>query len=273
MPMTDSGFQYEPKLDDEDEIKKIFPVCVDNFFDDPDIIRKLALDLEKERSVDGSWPGLRSAHLHEIDHEFHVTLFLKVLSCYYDLKNDNVSWSACHAQFQHIPAYEKGVDDIRNNGWIHRDVGDEIAGIIYLTPNADINSGTSIFRLKSEYKDSYLPYANNPSKHALYNGNRIIEEDYRKSLKSHNNKFEETMRFGNVYNRLVMYSASEYHRANSFVTNGEDRLTLVFFMRGLKSGNDERVSRYPSTRVRDKENFDDALKTRINYLYHGNNYD
>ena len=260
-----SGFSYKPILDDENELK-VFPICVDNFFDNPDLIRDFALSLPKTPSPNGSWPGKRSAPLHEIDNEFHVTLFLKIFSAYYDLKYSNFSWSSCKAYFQQISKYSNNNDNLKNMGWVHRDEGDEVAGIIYLNPNADINSGTSLFKLKSEYENNHLKHAHNPDKHALYNGNRIIEEDYIKSLEKNNNKFDETIRFGNVYNRLIVYGSQEYHRANSFVAGDEDRLTLVFFMNGIKSGTDERTGRFPLSRVRDVDNFDIKLKDRIRYV-------
>lgn len=263
--IENGGFSYKPILDDEDK-PRVFPLCVDNFFDEPDTIREWANTLPKERSVDGSWPGYRTSPLHEIDYEFHVTLFLKVLSAYYDLKYANASWSSCRAHFQVIPKYSEENHSQNNVGWIHQDDGDELAGLIYLTPNADINSGTSLFGLKKEHENTYLKYANNPHKHAMYNGMRIEEEEYKKALHHHNDKFVETVRFGNVYNRLVMYGSQEYHRANSFVTNSEDRMTLVFFMNGIKSGTDERTSRYPLSRVKDTDNFDYNLKARIKYL-------
>ncbi len=263
--IENGGFSYKPILDDEDK-PRVFPLCVDNFFDKPDTIREWANSLPKERSVEGSWPGYRTAPLHEIDNEFHITLMLKVLSAYYDLKYANVSWSSCRAHFQVIPKYSNEDDDVKNIGWIHQDDGDELAGIIYLTPNADVNSGTSLFSLKKEHENTYLKFSNNPHKHAMYNGMRIDKEEYKNALHQHNDKFLETLKFGNVYNRLIVYGSQEYHRANSFVTNSEDRMTLVFFMNGIKSGTDDRTSRYPLSRVKDSENFDQNLKARIKYL-------
>lgn len=264
--MIENGeFSYKPILDDEDKLK-VFPLCIDNFFDEPDMIREWANSLPKERSEDGSWPGYRTLPLHEIDREFQVSLVLKILSAYYDLKYTNVSWTSCNAYFHVIPKYSEDTNSLSNVGWVHQDEETDLAGIVYLTPNADVNSGTSLFNLKKEYENSYLRFSNNPQKHAMYNGMRVDEEEYKKALYQHNDKFVETARFGNVYNRLVMYSAQEYHRINSFVTNSEDRMTFVFFMRGIKSGVDERASRYPLSRVKDSDNFDNNLKARIKYL-------
>ena len=48
-------------------IKKFHNICIDNFFSNPDLIRKYALSLEYHRSKDGSWPGERSNTLNIIN--------------------------------------------------------------------------------------------------------------------------------------------------------------------------------------------------------------
>ena len=48
-------------------IKKFHNICMDNFFSNPDLIRKYALSLEYHRSKDGSWPGERSNTLNIIN--------------------------------------------------------------------------------------------------------------------------------------------------------------------------------------------------------------
>jgi hypothetical protein len=215
-------------------------------------------------SPGGHWPGKRTKPLHEIDLELHITLFLKVLSCYYDLKHANVEWTQCNAFFQKIEKYD---DDEQNVGWIHKDDGDELAGLIYLTPNANPNTGTSLFSVKPEAADKHVEFTNNPEKMAFYDGNRILKEDYLRALNEHNDMFYETIKFQNVYNRLITYSSDEYHRANSFNAGDEERLTLVFFMRGIKQGHEGmRIGRYPSTRVKDNFNFDSKFETRIRYV-------
>ena len=50
---------------------KFNPICVDNFFDNPDEIRKFGLGLKKEPHYKGSWPGERSDELFKIDEDFN----------------------------------------------------------------------------------------------------------------------------------------------------------------------------------------------------------
>ena len=254
----ESGFKYTSSERPSYQEKNFYPSCVDNFFDNPDLIREFALSLEMKPSEDGSWPGLRSKSLHEIDNEFHVNIFLKILSVYYDLKYADISWETGKAFFQSIPKY-KGSDSI-NKGWIHMDNGDELAGLVYLTPDANPDSGTSLFKLKDEFKDTYVPFARAPDKHTFYTNRKITDEDYLKSLEKWNNQFQETVRFQNLYNRLITYDANELHKANGFDSE-KNRLTLVVFMRGVKNDN---TKRSPLKRVQDKFNFDSQLKKQIN---------
>lgn len=268
MEIKSSGFEYKASIEPEVNPIKFFPVCIDNFFDNPDEIREWALSLPKEKSDDGHWPGVRTSPLHILDKQFHNTLFLKVLASYFDLKWSDVSWDECRAFFQLITPYSNNEDDMENTGWIHRDDGDDLAGLIYLTPNANLNSGTSLFNLKPEYEDSFTKYGNNPEKQAFYGEDKSIIETYRKVMLKHNNKFYEKTRFNNLYNRCILYDSNEYHKANSFSTGEDERLTLVFFMKGVKSGSlgGERKSRYPLNRVKDYENFDEKLMNRLEYV-------
>ena len=43
----------------------------------------------------------------------------------------------------------------------------------------------------------------------------------------------------NIYNRLILYEGSEYHRADHFFgdTIDNSRLTLVFFVKNIKANN------------------------------------
>lgn len=265
--MASGGFSYTPSMDNESSGKKFFPVCVDNFFDDPDFIREFALSLPMQPDPNGAWPGSRTDFLHNIDREFWQSLMLKALSSYYDLKYSNIVWDDSKVSFQLIPPWDGNKNDPTNVGWIHKDLGDDLAGLIYLTPDADPDSGTSLFNLKPEWEHIHLDYNRQPAKHMWQLGDKISREEYIKELEEHNNKFYEKTRFQNIYNRLIMYDSSEYHRANNFYTGNNDRLTCVFFLKGVKAGStEERTSRYPQNRVVDAHNFDDRLKSRIRSL-------
>ena len=70
-----------------------------------------------------------------------------------------------------------------------------------------------------------LLYTNSP----YFNKDKYIEE-----LRNYNDRFNIVTKFNNVYNRMVMWSGSEYHGANSFKGfDNEERLTLLFFINGI----------------------------------------
>lgn len=202
------------------------PVTIlDNFLDGPDKIRAWALQQEYLPSEDGRWPGLRSKPIHELDTPFFHLVCRKFFSQFYDVQNmEEISWET-KMFFQMVP---KGYD----SGWIHSDELDsQITGIVYLSPNANLNGGTSIYRNKSNLvqpihvntdikKDSYL--------------NKMSIQEAKKNKQDHNSQFEETIRISNVYNRLIGFDSHLIHAAQDFFGEGdESRLTLIFFVNKL----------------------------------------
>ena len=97
-----------------------------------------------------------------------------------------------------------------NEGWVHQDAsadkGDiDLAGLIYLTPDADPNGGTSLMRLKPEYKHRLVGQTK-PEKHFYYTGGGESQMDYTELSKEITISFK-TVRFQNIYNRLIIYDA------------------------------------------------------------------
>ena len=199
------------------------PVTVlDNFFDNPDKVRRWALQQEYLPDPEGRWPGLRSKPIHELDEPFFRNTCRKFFSQFYELhEKKEIQWV--------VSMNLQIVNEDYDSGWIHSDEEvSQITGIIYLTPNSNLNGGTSIYREKSnllqhvhqnyEYKEnSYL--------------NKISIEEAKKYKEEHNAQFEETIRVSNVYNRLIAFDSHLHHAAQDFFGEGQDsRLTLVFFV-------------------------------------------
>jgi hypothetical protein len=210
----------------------LFPtISVDNFFNNPDRVRELALSLPFHKcgteKGPGIWPGYRTEYLDIIHPEYFQLFTEKLLLLLFP------GYQRCEYEidtfFQKINSnFFNGID----SGWIHNDGSCVFAGVIYLNKNIDHNNGTSIFlpknenvrTINSEYKvEMYTNFkAENTS---LYDAKR----------KESNNQFERTITFNNVYNRMVSYDASQYHMENGFkMPEDEDRLTQVFFLKKLK---------------------------------------
>ena len=230
------------------EIRRFFPVTIDNFFDNPDRIVKYAKSLPKEHDPEGKWPGKRTEALWKIDKDLNDAILLKIMSCYYDLSYQDINWERSELYFQEISTFSKNKNDVKNRGWIHTDANandNEVAGLVYLTPDSDPDSGTSLFKVKPHKE--YVIDNRQIAKHLLYKKEEFDEAYYIKKYKEHEECFIEKTRFANIYNRMIMYDTNEFHRANSFYNDdGKDaRLTLVFFIGGILA------RKWPLERVRD----------------------
>ena len=242
---------------------RFWPVTLDNFFDNPDEIRELGLSMLKSKKgidMEGAWPGYRTEPLLEKNEELTRQIIIKILSCYWNLDFEQIFWNSCNMGFQSIPSLDKDKNNAKNKGWIHRDGNDprclhypntspvqqELAGLIYLTPDIERDTGTSLFVAK---KDQTLEHydASMEIRKKVHLGKRVNEEEIKDKWEKHRSCFVEKVRFENIYNRLIMYDTKEFHGVNSYyIPEGkDDRLTLVFFIEGI------RANKWPLQRVRE----------------------
>jgi hypothetical protein len=201
-----------------------FPVVVvDNFFKEPNKIREFALTLEYKKDEASNYPGLRTDCLSTIAPQVYNEILKKFFSIYYDFNNEALTWKVS-VQFQKT-------DNNFDTGWIHfdndGDTSNKVSGIVFLSPNAPLNSGTSIYKLKDNV---VMPMINGKAKHTHYQNNGKLEDLV--ALKElEKSQFDETIKVSNVYNRLISFEAGEYHSAqNYFGEDNESRLILVFFV-------------------------------------------
>jgi len=201
------------------------PVTIfDNFFDDPNKVRTWALQQEYLPDPGGRWPGLRTKSIYELNESFFHVTCRKFFSQFYNLREEEIQWKVS-MNFQIVG---KGYD----SGWIHSDEEDsQITGIIYLTPNSNLNGGTSIHREKS----NLLQHTKRNTEHKENSHlNKISFEEAKKYKEEHNAQYEETIRVSNIYNRLIAFDSHLHHAAQDFFGEGQDsRLTLVFFVNKL----------------------------------------
>ena len=197
-----------------------FPTtCVDNFFKYPDEIRRFGLSLDFKPEPKGMWPGTRSPELALISSSFKNAICSKYLKLH--LASPMVGYK-CAAYFQKVDAKA-------GQGWVHNDTPHLHTNLIYLTPNASLNSGTSVYRPK-EGVGPMITSRNNTKKRD-FNLNKITAKEAEKFRLESNADFEETIRFSNVYNRCIGFDGSNWHSANSFAQDSkeEERLTLIIF--------------------------------------------
>ena len=211
------------------DLKRVPTIVVDDFFDNPDEIRDRGLSHELNKAEQGHFAGKRTKNLIDIDPELHHHVVSRYLNTMYNLEAQEVNVRAT-SHFHLIDSVDDK-DSTLNKSWIHIDSECIAAGIIYLTPNADADSGTSLFRLKDGVKIENM----DTSPRILFHHLGEAVDNYEQKLEEHNDKFEETLNVKNVYNRLASYDGSRWHAANTYWTGTDPRLTLVFFLYELES--------------------------------------
>ena len=156
-------------------------IVVDNFLDDPDRIRKIALNFDYS-NVQKNVPGVRSTNRAGGDYEEKVTEKFR------EIFNSDIEWCWEQDSFC-FQLCTEGTES-----WIHQDPVAEWAAVLYLTPNAPLDSGTGIY----EDPDSDMNVA-----------------------------------VGNMYNRLVAYRGKMMYHSSIVSGFGDSletgRLTQVFF--------------------------------------------
>jgi hypothetical protein len=185
-------------------------IVVDNFFENPDFIRDSALNLPYDFIAD--YPGMRTQGVCqkqslELKEKFERILNLSISR--WDMfdgdkkKHMNTCYQVCLAE---------------DRTWIHHDYT-TWAGIVYLTPDPDINSGTGFFK----HKETGISHWSKDDPSTDFNTTSDMYDL---------DKWELTAEVKNIYNRLIIYKANQYHRSmvpgfgNNYVTG---RLTQVFF--------------------------------------------
>jgi len=106
----------------------------------------------------------------------------------------------------------------RDRSWVHTDGFNNWAGVLFLTPDAPLSSGTGFFR--------------------FHDGTTCVTDQKLLNNKSETDTFSQDMtkwslvdQVGNVFNRLVLFNANNFHMSMDYFgdrsTNG--RLFQVFF--------------------------------------------
>ena len=159
---------------------------IENFYNDPYDVRSLALASDFEAK--GNYPGLRTEARDE-EHRGYLKTFLE------GILDDKIT--------HFIGGYNTAFQFTTENDttWVHHD--DTVwAGIIYLTPNAPVESGTIICRHKRTGISMWDP--NNP----------ITDFNYSPTETNDLTKWDRILTIGNVFNRLVLYRGAYYHRSD-----------------------------------------------------------
>jgi len=176
-------------------------VIEDGFYTNPEWVREYALSLDY--NVFGNYPGGRSE---PVDPEWS----LKLKGHLESLLNKKISyWPE-----QYNTAFQYTTES--DTTWVHRDAT-EYAAVVYLTPDAPLDSGTSLF----QHNESKI-MRKEPWHEIDYNEEENVPSDWTPIVEC-----------ANVFNRAIIYPGSYYHCSYpkaGFGTNKYDgRLFQVFF--------------------------------------------
>lgn len=213
---------------------------VDGFFDDPYQIREFGLQSAQHTETDRnqvSYRGQRSECLSKVHPVLFDQINKKILSSFYDLSKENISWKS-NIRYQLT-------DESFKYGWVHTDyfVPSLLTGIIYLNPDAPLDSGTSLYRPKNLVAHTMYDDVKRKANIDL----EFRQSDYYfKCREENNNQFEKILTVNNLFNRMFVFDSRYFHCADRFFGNTRDtsRLTLVVFLYELF------VNQTPITRIR-----------------------
>ena len=157
---------------------------IDNFYADPDSVRGYALS--QEFNVSGNYPGLRTSpctndggYIDSIKLSLEKIIGKTITN--FPLDNYNTS-------FQYTTEDSKT--------WIHHDAM-SYAAVLYLTPNAPLDSGTAIYK----HRHTGI-MKHGPECPVDFNEFQLVEDDW-----------DIVGEAKNIYNRLVIYDSMYYHRS------------------------------------------------------------
>jgi len=175
-------------------------LITDNFYSDPDSIRKFAL--EQPFDVTGNYPGKRTKSFLTPDIKDAIQTI--IWNAGGEIKNwyENNGFSG---SFQITTAADRS--------WIHTDHHNTWAGVLYLTPDAPVAGGTGLFRYKE-------------------NGATMAREMGDRSYDAQDmTKWDLYDIIANKYNRLVMYRGDLFHSSLNYFGTGlnDGRLFQLFF--------------------------------------------
>jgi hypothetical protein len=195
-------------------------IVIDDFYESPDLIREWALDQEFFKGNRGSWPGVRTELLPATNHEITDILIKKLL---FVLKDYGIN---------HLYDMQTGfqlIDKSWGTGWVHDDDPKlHLAGIIYLSPDAPIDSGTTLYADQTDFNGERYSELFMKDVFSETSEERETFAKYRAEQRS---CFTPATTVGNVYNRCVIFDTRNWHSADNFFGTDKDntRLTHVFF--------------------------------------------
>jgi hypothetical protein len=188
-------------------------IVIDNFYNYALDVRKYILT--QEFSLKGDYPGQRTISYATEDLKNIIQKYVepfggKIIDFPIPKADSSDASGIYNGAFQYTVASDRSR--------IHVDNGNNWAGIIFLTPDAPLSSGTAFYRF---YDGSTSKEDSNLLK------NKEIIDRFTQDL----TKWEKVDQIGNIFNRLILFDARNYHMSADYFgdTKENGRLFQVFF--------------------------------------------
>ena len=188
-------------------IMRVNALVIDDFYADPIKVREFAL--KQEFKVRGNYPGQRTESF------LNDAIKQRLQDILYPYAGNVTHWGGEYTgSFQYTVASDRS--------WIHSDSTTDWAALCYLTPDAPLTAGTGIFKHKATGMMTW-DYKNQDAEYKKSGPPGVDFQDM--------TKWDMVDRFGNIFNRLVMYRADNYHMSLDYFGDNKEngRLFQVFF--------------------------------------------
>jgi len=200
-----------------ENISKRSPSCgliiIDNFYNNAMETRNYILT--QEFKVRGNYPGQRTRsfatnELKDIIQEYILPFGGKINEFPMPDETNKDDNNIYNGAFQYTTS--------RDRSWIHVDGFNNWAGVLYMTPDAPLSSGTAFYK----YKDG-TTYETD----LKIMDNKVEIDAFSQDL----TRWEQIDRAGNIFNRLILFNSKRYHMSLDYFGNSKEngRLFQVFF--------------------------------------------
>jgi hypothetical protein len=200
-----------------ENISKRAPSCgliiIDNFYNNAMETRNYILT--QEFKVRGNYPGQRTrsfanSHLKDIIQDYILPFGGKITEFPMPDETNKLDNNIYNGAFQYTTS--------RDRSWIHVDGFNNWAGVLYMTPDAPLSSGTGFYK----YKDG-TTYETDMK---IMNNKTEIDNSSQDLT-----RWEQVDKVGNIFNRLILFNAKRFHMSLDYFGNMKEngRLFQVFF--------------------------------------------
>jgi hypothetical protein len=198
------------------DIKTRNPSCglivVDNFYNNPYETRDFILT--QEFTVKGNYPGKRTKSYATPQLKDTIQKYVQPFGgkiTHFLIPEDNTdSAEIYNGSFQYTTS--------KDRSWVHIDGANNWAGVLYLTPNAPLSSGTAFYKFcDGAYCKRDMEILKN----------KANVDKYSQDI----TKWNMVDSVGNIFNRLILFNSERFHMSMDYFGDSKEngRLFQVFF--------------------------------------------